>query len=201
MNKIKFSVGLVVSSLLVACGTTGGQNQGNKVSTPAQVFVQKEIVDAANAVDKSVKLLIEIETSKQAKNTNPQDSSVGAEANKQSNVSDGSSNVVSNAVADAKITNVKSVKNTDVNIIGDLDKKIKINWKSEPLELLIENVAKLSGFGFAVGTPNPGKEVRVTVDIKNVTARDVLKRLGEKLGDKADIVVNNKEGKIILNYK
>lgn len=170
-NKLLYS--LLISISITGCATSQVV-KGVDVNQPT--FVQQEIINAANAVDKSVKLLIEIENTKQG-NTS-------------------STKVVPSVHAHADQT-ISVDNNTHIE---GLDKKIKIKWDSEPLDLLISNVAKVSGYNFSVGTPNMGKEIKITVDIKNVSAGDVLKNLGEKLGNKARIVVNRQNKTIVLHY-
>lgn len=74
-----------------------------------------------------------------------------------------------------------------------------MNW-SGPIEPLVEQIAKATGYSLRVSGVRPAIPVLVSINAKNVPLGQILRDAGYQCGDKADIVVFPRSKVIELLY-
>jgi defect-in-organelle-trafficking protein DotD len=92
----------------------------------------------------------------------------------------------------------KKIQSLDSSVYG-MSNLVSINWAG-PIEPLIVQIAKSTGYSVRVFGRAPAIPVMVSLNAQNKTIGEVLTNAGYQAGDKADIIVFPKTHTIELRY-
>lgn len=68
--------------------------------------------------------------------------------------------------------------------------KLRVIWKGEAREILLK-IAQAQGLQFRVTGPQPALAMPVFIDIKSATLNETLAAIGDQLGGRGDVVLND----------
>lgn len=92
----------------------------------------------------------------------------------------------------------KQYKEPDFSDYG-MSNLTSMNW-SGPIEPLVQQIAKATGYNLRVSGVRPAIPVLVSINAKNIPLGQILRDAGYQCGDKADIVVFPRSKVIELLY-